>query len=179
MSQYLVITLIFWLCVHFGFSMTQIADHYLFGRGDQQSVVPSYGDGLIQGVTLQRGLNEDQEKYQTSEFSETPVGIGEQLLCQFSLFGGILNLITKLFILDYEIFNKYQEDIADSWFSWLLYGFRLLSFICGIIFTVQLINLAFSSGLFNSVTSTLFVGGAGLLLTGTELLKRIFFDGLC
>ena len=169
MQQYITPVLIFWVCVHIGFSLTQVADHYLFGRNNE-SVVPNYSENFIQSNRLSEeiDLTKDEsrmrfigEDFGSSSTSET--NIIKQFICQFGFFGTILDFISKIYILDYEFFTAYEEETKDSIISWIFQAFRLASLLFGITFTMQIIALLFTSGILTTAAG-LFVGGGALAL---------------
>ena len=175
MSQFVAATLIFWICVHFGFSMTQVADHFLFGR-NQESVVPNYQENFIQSSKIRNEIDlttgDSKNKFMSDDFatdSNSIVKTATSFVCQFTFFGSILDFISKIYILDYEFFTSYEEEVKDSIINWIFQAFRLLSLLFGIVFTVQIITLLFSSGILTALMGRAGLVGGGLLLGGGVL----------
>ncbi len=184
MAQFVSATLIFWICVHFGFSMTQVADHFLFGR-NQEYVVPNFQENFLQSETFrnQVDMNADSSKnnFMSDDFNAESQSIKTGItvfLCQFTFLGIILDFIAKIYVLDYEFFTSYEEETKDSIINWILQAFRLLSIIAGIIFTVQLIVLLLSSGILTTLMSR---GGiiTGAVLISLSVILNIFESIAC
>ena len=180
MQTYVTPVLIFWICVHIGFSLTQVADHFLFGR-NQVSVTPNYEESFIQSNRLRGEIdltdNQTRMQFISDDFgadNDSEKNIATRFMCQFTFFGTILDFIAKIYALDYEFFTSYEEEIRDSVVSWILQGFRLASIIFGLTFTIQIIILIFQSGILTA--GSIATGGA---IIGIGVISNIFEKTLC